>query len=134
MQGLHADRLIAAGGGTRNPLLMQAKADMTGRCFILSQQTQATAAGAAMLAAEAVKEPKCPGDFSGEGSPERSGYRTENGGSPEGIWGSLPCKIQNLSCPDGSGGAGRNKGKAGIFMELTAVTKMLKDAEKGAMA
>ena len=66
--GLHADRLIAAGGGTRNPLLMQAKADMTGRRFILSQQTQATAAGAAMLAAEAVKEPKCPGDFSGEGS------------------------------------------------------------------
>ena len=47
---------------------MQAKADVTGRHFILSQQTQATAAGAAMLAAEAVKERKCHRAFSGEGS------------------------------------------------------------------
>ncbi|MFR8337610.1 MAG: hypothetical protein ACLVAW_13580 [Eisenbergiella massiliensis] len=65
--GLHADRLIAAGGGTRNPLLMQAKADMTGRCFILSQQQQQRlqARHAGGRGREGTEMPR---DFSGEGS------------------------------------------------------------------
>lgn len=48
--GIGAERIICAGGGTGNRLLMQAKADITGRSFQISRMTQATALGAAAMA------------------------------------------------------------------------------------
>lgn len=48
--GIRTERIVSAGGGIRNRLLMQAKADVTGREFLLSENTQATAMGAAILA------------------------------------------------------------------------------------
>lgn len=44
------NRLVSVGGGTKNRLLMQAKADITGRCFEASGNAQASAAGAAVRA------------------------------------------------------------------------------------
>ena len=48
--GIGAEKIICAGGGTGNPLLMQAKADITGRSFLISHMLQATALGAAAIA------------------------------------------------------------------------------------
>lgn len=48
--GIGTGRIICAGGGTRNRLLMQAKADVTGHTFLISRRTQATALGAAAIA------------------------------------------------------------------------------------
>lgn len=48
--GILAEDVIAAGGGTKNSRLMQAKADVTGKTFRLSDNPQATAVGAALKA------------------------------------------------------------------------------------
>lgn len=48
--GIGTGRIICAGGGTRNRLLLQAKADVTGHTFFISRRTQATALGAAAIA------------------------------------------------------------------------------------
>lgn len=51
--GLSVDRLVATGGLTRNPLLMQIYADVTNREIQVAGTEQATALGAAMLGATA---------------------------------------------------------------------------------
>lgn len=45
-----AERIVSVGGGTKNRLLMQAKADIAGRNFTVSQNAQASALGAAVRA------------------------------------------------------------------------------------
>lgn len=56
--GIRTEIIRAVGGGTKNKGLLKAKADVAGRSFHVSSLTQATAAGAAMLA----------GDFRGGGT------------------------------------------------------------------
>jgi xylulokinase len=48
--GLTADKLVAVGGGTKNALAMQNKADMAGRPLETPQLDEATPLGAAILA------------------------------------------------------------------------------------
>lgn len=62
-QGLDVPSLLAGGGLTKNPLLMQIYADVTGRPIAVSGAEQAAALGAAMLGAVAA-------------GPERGGYAT----------------------------------------------------------
>jgi L-ribulokinase len=52
-QGVAVERLVAGGGLTRNPMLMQIYADVTGREITVARTDQATALGAAMLGATA---------------------------------------------------------------------------------
>lgn len=47
--GAQTDQIVAAGGGTRNPLLMQIKADVFARPIVVRSDEEATALGAAML-------------------------------------------------------------------------------------
>ena len=61
--GIRTETIRAVGGGTKNRRLMQAKADITGRRWLISSLTQATAAGAAMLAAG------CPASGKRQGAP-----------------------------------------------------------------
>lgn len=52
-QGLPVDRIVAGGGLTRNRMLMQIYADVTGRPIAVAGAPQASASGAAMLGAVA---------------------------------------------------------------------------------
>ena len=52
-QGLPVSSIVAGGGLTRNPMLMQIYADVTGRPIAVAGAPQASALGAAMLGAVA---------------------------------------------------------------------------------
>jgi len=52
-RGVDVKRMVAGGGLTRNPMLMQIYADVTGREIAVAGTDQATALGAAMLGATA---------------------------------------------------------------------------------
>lgn len=49
---IHIGRIISVGGGTKNGVLMQTKANVTDREYIISEQAQATVIGAAIIVME----------------------------------------------------------------------------------
>jgi L-ribulokinase len=65
-QGVAVERLVSGGGLTRNPMLMQIYADVTGREIAVAGTDQATALGAAMLGATAAGRAKGGYDTLGE--------------------------------------------------------------------